>query len=113
MVRGGGVLQSEPLPQHKFSPHDVVALRPNKGDPSCEALAEGLVYRVKVKAYLQLNDSPVVWRCNIRLPARDIACFDRQHFPIATLLRTGMHAVSWGSCQAMCQSPLIVGHVYS
>mmetsp|Transcript_18952 Transcript_18952/g.52864 ORF Transcript_18952/g.52864 Transcript_18952/m.52864 type:complete len:800 (-) Transcript_18952:678-3077(-) len=45
--KGGGTLQSEPLAPHKFSPHDVVALRPNKGEPSCDALAEGLVYRVK------------------------------------------------------------------
>lgn len=47
--RGGGTLsQPESLPPHKFGPHDVVALRPSKADSSTGALAEGLVYRVKV-----------------------------------------------------------------
>ncbi len=35
------------LPQHKFGPHDVVALRPSKGDSSGPPLCSGLVYRVR------------------------------------------------------------------
>jgi hypothetical protein len=35
-----------PLPAHKFSPHDVVALRPNAGGgQGGPPLAQGLVYR--------------------------------------------------------------------
>eukprot|EP00191_Tetraselmis_sp_GSL018_P008500 CAMPEP_0177616496 /NCGR_PEP_ID=MMETSP0419_2-20121207/24197_1 /TAXON_ID=582737 /ORGANISM="Tetraselmis sp., Strain GSL018" /LENGTH=490 /DNA_ID=CAMNT_0019114579 /DNA_START=53 /DNA_END=1522 /DNA_ORIENTATION=+ len=48
--------RSEALPPHKFGPHDVVALRPNKGDSTAEALAEGLVYRVKDAAILVAVD---------------------------------------------------------
>lgn len=36
-----------PLPPHKFSPHDVVDIRPNKADSSGPALVGGLVYRVR------------------------------------------------------------------
>ena len=38
---------AHPLPPHKFSPHDVVDVRPNKADSSGPALVGGLVYRVK------------------------------------------------------------------
>lgn len=38
---------SHPLPPHKFSPHDVVDIRPNKADSTGPALVGGLVYRVK------------------------------------------------------------------
>lgn len=38
---------AHPLPPHKFSPHDVVDVRPNKSDSSGPALVGGLVYRVK------------------------------------------------------------------
>ena len=38
---------SDPLPQHKMSPHDIVRLRPSKGDGSGPPLAEGVVYRVR------------------------------------------------------------------
>eukprot|EP00873_Tetraselmis_striata_P035127 jgi/Tetstr1/455391/TSEL_042223.t1 len=36
-----------PLPPHKFSPHDIVAIRSNKGDPAAEPIVEGVVYRIK------------------------------------------------------------------
>jgi hypothetical protein len=42
--QGGG---SAPLPPHKLSPHDIVRLRPSKGDASGPPLAEGVVYRVR------------------------------------------------------------------
>lgn len=45
--QGGG---SEPLPPHKFSPHDIVRVRPSKGDGSGAPLAEGVVYRVRDSA---------------------------------------------------------------
>lgn len=38
---------AHPLPPHKFSPHDVVDVRPNKSDSNGPALVGGLVYRVK------------------------------------------------------------------
>ena len=42
--QGGG---GEPLPPHKLSPHDIVRLRPSKGDGGGPPLAEGVVYRVR------------------------------------------------------------------
>lgn len=41
-VHGGGA----PLSAHKLSPHDVVAIRPNKGDSSSPSIARGVIYRV-------------------------------------------------------------------
>jgi len=38
---------SDQLPAHGLRVHDVVVARPNKGQPGCPALAEGVVYRVK------------------------------------------------------------------
>ncbi|XP_057999791.1 uncharacterized protein LOC110665155 isoform X1 [Hevea brasiliensis] len=35
------------LPAHKFSPHDVVVLKPNKADVGSPALGQGVVYRLK------------------------------------------------------------------
>ena len=43
-LQGGG---AEPLPPHKMSPHDIVRLRPSKGDASGPPLAEGVVSRVR------------------------------------------------------------------
>ncbi|KAK9915598.1 hypothetical protein WJX75_001370 [Coccomyxa subellipsoidea] len=44
--KGGGTI-SVPLPAHKVSPHDVVELRPSKGDASLPAIASGVVHRVR------------------------------------------------------------------
>lgn len=46
--RGAGA-GADPLPPHKFSPHDIVRLRPSRGDAGGggAALAEGVVYRVR------------------------------------------------------------------
>ncbi|GJP51811.1 hypothetical protein CLOM_g10946 [Closterium sp. NIES-68] len=38
------------LPPHKFTPHDVVAIRANKGDGAQPAIAQGVVYRVREDA---------------------------------------------------------------
>ena len=46
VIQGSGDAVAHPLPPHKFSPHDVVDVRPNKAD-SGPALVGGLVYRVK------------------------------------------------------------------
>ncbi|XP_027068581.2 uncharacterized protein [Coffea arabica] len=35
------------LPAHKFGPHDVVILKPNKADPGSPSLGQGVVYRLK------------------------------------------------------------------
>ncbi|KAL4427329.1 hypothetical protein ABPG77_003238 [Micractinium sp. CCAP 211/92] len=54
--KGGG---SEPLPPHKFSPHDIVRVRPSKGDGSGAPLAEGVVYRVRDSAItVAVDDVP-------------------------------------------------------
>ncbi|MEW5310653.1 MAG: hypothetical protein WDW38_002430 [Sanguina aurantia] len=45
--KGFGAGPPVELPPHKFSPHDVVALRPNKAGPEGPALVTGVVYRVK------------------------------------------------------------------
>lgn len=42
--QGGG---TQPLPPHKLAPHDIVRLRPSKGDGGGAALAEGVVYRIR------------------------------------------------------------------
>ena len=44
-MQGGGTLGSVPLPAHKVTPHDVVELRPSKGDASQPAIANGIVHR--------------------------------------------------------------------
>ena len=44
-MQGGGTLGSVPLPAHKVTPHDVVELRPSKGDASQPAIASGIVHR--------------------------------------------------------------------
>jgi hypothetical protein len=38
------------FPPHKFTPHDVVALKLNKADGTSPALGQGVVYRVKDSA---------------------------------------------------------------
>ena len=48
-----------PLPPHKLTPHDVVAIRPSKGDASAEPLCSGVVYRVRDTAIeVALDDAP-------------------------------------------------------
>lgn len=47
IAQGSGDSTPHPLPPHKFSPHDVVDIRPNKADSSRPALVGGLVYRVR------------------------------------------------------------------
>ena len=50
--RGGGTAEPPPLPTHKLSPHDIVALRPvsaaaaGGGGGLADAVAQGVVYRV-------------------------------------------------------------------
>ena len=48
-----------PLPQNKLTPHDVVAIRPSKGDASGDPLCSGVVYRVRDTAIeVALDDPP-------------------------------------------------------
>ena len=47
-----------PLPPHKLTPHDVVAIRPSKGDASGEPLCSGVVYRVRDTAIEVALDDP-------------------------------------------------------
>ena len=46
-MQGGGSIASQPLPPHKLSPHDVVELRPSKGDSEGPPIISGVVYRVR------------------------------------------------------------------
>ena len=46
MVQGAGG-PPLPLPPHKLSPHDIVRLRPSRGEAGGAPLAEGVVYRVR------------------------------------------------------------------
>lgn len=51
--------EAPPLPPHKLSPHDVVCVRPGKGDTSGEPLCEGVVYRVRDTAVeVAVDDTP-------------------------------------------------------
>ena len=51
--------EAPPLPPHKLSPHDVVCVRPGKGDTSGEPLCEGVVYRVRDTAVeIAVDDLP-------------------------------------------------------
>lgn len=45
LVQGGGALAAIPLPAHKVTPHDIVELRPAKGNASQPAIASGIVHR--------------------------------------------------------------------
>ncbi|EEH53335.1 uncharacterized protein MICPUCDRAFT_29100 [Micromonas pusilla CCMP1545] len=48
-----------PLPPHKFTPHDVVCVRPSKGVGGGEPIAAGVVYRVKDTAIeVAVDDAP-------------------------------------------------------
>ena len=44
LCQGGGTI-SVPLMAHKVTPHDIVELRPSKGDASAPAIASGVVHR--------------------------------------------------------------------
>lgn len=49
----------QPLLQHRFSPHDVVALRPAKGDASAPVVASGVVYRLREAAVvIAVDEAP-------------------------------------------------------
>lgn len=61
-VQGGG---SEPLPPHKLSPHDIVRVRPSKGDGGGAPLAEGVVYRVKDSAITVAGGVGACWACDL------------------------------------------------
>jgi hypothetical protein len=58
--KGFGGPDPVPLPPHKFSPHDVVALRPNSQPPGAGGapLCGGLVYRVREGAVVVAVDEP-------------------------------------------------------
>ena len=62
-VQGGGALTAVPLPAHKVTPHDVVELRPAKGDASQPAIASGIVHRhVPVPLKRDLSEDRAVLR---------------------------------------------------
>lgn len=45
-----------PLPPHKFTPHDVVSLKPSKADASKPPVGQGVVYRVRDDALVVAVD---------------------------------------------------------
>jgi ATP-dependent RNA/DNA helicase IGHMBP2 len=49
----------QPLPQHRFSPHDMVALRPARGEPGGPVVAAGVVYRLQETAVvIAVDEAP-------------------------------------------------------
>ena len=49
----------QPLPQHRFSPHDMVALRPARGEPGGPVVASGVVYRLQEAAVvIAVDEAP-------------------------------------------------------
>ena len=63
--RGAGATEKSanstapPLPPHKLTPHDVVALRANKGDAGGDPLCAGVVYRVRdAQLEIALDETP-------------------------------------------------------
>jgi len=59
-ARGGGAngTLQQPLPPHKFGPHDLVELRPAKAPPTDPPLAAGVVWRVTDEALTIACDEP-------------------------------------------------------
>ena len=59
------------LSAHKFSPHDVVALRPSKGPPDSPCIVQGVIYRIKDSAIIvAVDDLPYEGHEGLDVPLR-------------------------------------------
>lgn len=95
--RGGSVAEPPPLPTHKLSPHDVVAVRPvaavrqSGAEGDKERPAQGVVYRVHdTRLVIALDDVDDAAAFDVPLRLDKLANKVR-----AVALRRGL-AVGWG-----------------
>lgn len=86
----------QPLPQHCFSPHDVVALRPAKGDANAPAVTSGVVYRLKETAVIiAVDDAP---EDGLDQPLRLDKLANDVRFPVPYF----SHAIKF-ACESRCR----------
>ena len=98
-AQGGGSLAPQPLPPHKFTPHDVVELRPGKGDSEGPALASGVVYRVRDDVItVAVDESP---DADLDQPMRLHKLANEVRTCCCRLLCRGLSGVSCGGCQGL------------
>ena len=65
---GGKNSGAPPLPPHKLTPHDIVAIRANKGEPGGDPLCSGVVYRVRDAALeIAIDEAPEALDGTLRL----------------------------------------------
>ncbi|CAI5513333.1 unnamed protein product, partial [Closterium sp. Naga37s-1] len=111
---GSGSRASGPvLPPHKFTPHDVVAIRANKAEGAQAAIAQGVVYRVREDAVVvavdevpdgEGLDAPV----RIEKLANDVT-FKRMRDTLGALSRTGDVGVSTVGRPGAALIPVLFG----
>ena len=65
---GGKGKGAPPLPPHKLTPHDIVAIRANKGEPGGDPLCAGVVYRLRdAQLEIALDEAPDALDGTLRL----------------------------------------------
>jgi superfamily I DNA and/or RNA helicase len=65
---GGKNSGAPPLPPHKLTPHDIVAIKANKGEPGGDPLCAGVVYRVRDAALeIAIDEAPEALDGTLRL----------------------------------------------
>ncbi|CAI5965790.1 unnamed protein product [Closterium sp. NIES-64] len=111
---GSGSRASGPvLPPHKFTPHDVVAIRANKAEGAQAAIAQGVVYRVREDAVVVAVDdvpdgdgldAPV----RIEKLANDVT-YKRMRDTLGALSRTGDVGVSTVGRPGAALIPVLFG----
>ncbi|CAI5522191.1 unnamed protein product [Closterium sp. Naga37s-1] len=111
---GSGSRASGPvLPPHKFTPHDVVAIRANKAEGAQAAIAQGVVYRVREDAVVVAVDdvpdgdgldAPV----RIEKLANDVT-YKRMRDTLGALSRTGDVGISTVGRPGAALIPVLFG----
>jgi hypothetical protein len=65
---GGKNSGAPPLPPHKLTPHDIVAIKANKGEPGGDPLCAGVVYRVRdAQIEIAIDEAPEALDGTLRL----------------------------------------------
>lgn len=117
-LRCGRILpgcSATPLPPHKFSPHDIVAIRSNKGDPAAEPIVEGVVYRIKVPHGAQSHGPGAPMCACVRVCARVGGCDAASRAQDTEIvvaveelpddgLDVPLRCAGGGGCMALCQT---------
>ena len=69
LTNGGGKNSgAPPLPPHKLTPHDIVAIKANKGEPGGDPLCAGVVYRVRdAQIEIAIDEAPEALDGTLRL----------------------------------------------